>query len=100
MIGEGFSPAGEIFSAGDTGHKPKVTPKEATLWVRSETLQRIYIRTVPYTKTYYDLVKMRWVTDSDIDLEDLREKTLGMYHADSADDLYGKITAISQKGRA
>ncbi len=90
MREEGFSAAKE---------KPlvKVKPVKAMLWVKRETLQRIYIQTVPYTKTFYDMVRNVWKSDSDIDLDDLREKIFLMYGIQSSDELYEKVIAEEKK---
>lgn len=89
----------ENIEARDTQEKPlvKVKPIRAALWVKRETLQRIYIQTVPYTKTFYDMVKSVWKSDSDIDLEDLRKKVFQMYGAGSSDELYEKVIAEEKK---
>ena len=73
----------------------KVTPTKAVYWSKGHRLQRIYIQTVPYTKTYYDLYKKQWKSDSEIDLDDLQSKVFSMYSVTSAGDLYKVISVAT-----
>lgn len=73
----------------------KVSPVKAVFWTKGHRLQRIYIQTVPYTKTYYDLYKKQWKSDTEIDLDDLQKKVFSMYNVNSAGDLYKAISVAT-----
>lgn len=55
--------------------KKCVSVVSAKRWTKSHELDRIYVQTRPYTKTYYDVYKKVWVSDmDDLDFDDLKEQ--------------------------
>lgn len=47
-------------------------------------LERIYVQTVPYTKTYYDIYRKEWRSDEQINLDAVKAEVLQL--ADAADE--------------
>lgn len=72
----------------------KVNVIDARHWYKNHKLNRIYISTVPYSKTYFDLFNKAWVSDIDCDIPDLERKVFGMYSVSSIKEL---LKAISPK---
>ena len=53
--------------------KRRVFVVSAKRWTRSHELDRIYVQTQPYSKTYYDVYKKVWASDmDDLDFDDLK----------------------------
>lgn len=62
--------------------------RSASRWTRSHELDRIYVQTVPYTKTYYDIYRKVWCSDEDnVDLECVKADVLAMYGVESEKQL-------------
>ena len=72
----------------EAAQKMKVTPKEIGYWKGpSYSLERIYIKTTPYTKTFYDIYKKEWRSESDIDLLALKAEVLKMFNVKNEAEL-------------
>ena len=54
-------------------------------------LERIYIQTHPYTKTFYDIYRKEWKSDSDIDLKKVKRDTLAFTQTNDESELVKKL---------
>jgi len=51
-------------------------------------LRRIYVKTRPYYKVYYDIYRKEWICDDErVDLSSIRENVLRLYEADDEKEL-------------
>lgn len=72
----------------------RLNVKSASYWTRSHTLQRVYVQTVPYTKTYYDVYKQEWICDMEnVDLTNVRQKVCEMYRVPGEKELVRTLLA-------
>lgn len=78
-------------------HSYKVNVIDARHWYKNHKLNRIYISTMPYSKTYFDLFNKAWVSDIECDIPDLEKKVFGLYKVSSVKEL---LKAISPKATA
>ena len=65
--------------------------KKASLYNPSHIVNRIYINTYPYSKTFFDLYKKEWRSDVDCDVEFLEKEVLNMYQVPSIQALGKKL---------
>ena len=60
--------------------KMRIKAKDARLFRKSTRVNRIYVSTFPYSKTFYDIYQGSWKSDMDIDLDALRADILKQYN--------------------
>ena len=66
---------------------------EARHWTQSHRLNRLYIRTDPYTKSYYDIYKKEWRSDNEaVNLSLLRQQVLTKYGVGAENELVRMLT--------
>ena len=67
----------------------RVTVLRAQYWDGpNRQLKRVYVKTQPYTKSYYDCYFGRWESDNkNVDLESLRRDTLRAYNVENEKEL-------------
>ena len=73
----------------------RVKVQEASYWKGpTKNLERVYVKTVPRTEAYYDIIKKTWVCrDTRVDLDSLVRDTVFMYDADSVNALCAALKA-------
>lgn len=66
----------------------KLKVQDCIHYYKSYKVNRIYINTYPYTKTYYDIYRGEWVTDMDnADMKQVREDVLTKYQVENETEL-------------
>ena len=66
----------------------KLTINNCSHYYKSHKVNRIYISTYPYTKTYYDIYRGEWVSDMDgVDIRQLRDDVLSKYKVKNESEL-------------
>lgn len=65
--------------------------KKASLYRPSHKVNRIYIATYPYSKTFFDLYKKEWQSDMDCDIDFLEHEVLDMYQVPNIQALGRKL---------
>jgi DNA polymerase III, alpha subunit (gram-positive type) len=75
-------------------HTYKVEVVDAKHWYKNHKLNRIYITTQPYSKTYFDLFNKAWVSDIECDIPDLEKKVYKLFNVSSIKEL---LKALSPK---
>ena len=69
----------------------------ANLYNPSHRVNRIYIKTHPYSKTYYDVYKREWKSDVDgFDMDQLIEDVYKMYSVDNINSLCKQVAAAAK----
>ncbi len=68
--------------------------KKASLYNPSHRVNRIYINTYPYSKTYFDLYKKEWQSDMDCDVDYLEKELYEMYQVTSIQALGKKLATM------
>lgn len=72
--------------------------KGANWYEMSHRVRRIYISTYPYSKTYYDVYKGEWVSDTDgFDMDKLIRDVFSMYHVSDEKELIKVISSQKKK---
>jgi DNA polymerase III alpha subunit (gram-positive type) len=76
----------------------KLKVYECSHYYKSHKVNRIYIKTYPYTKTYYDIFRGEWVTDmDDADINQVRDDVLAKYQVKDETELAKYFKSTEEK---
>ncbi len=75
--------------------------KGANWYEMSHRVKRIYISTYPYSKTYYDIYKGEWVSDTDgFDMDKMIRDVFRLYNVENIKDFVKALSVKKQAARA
>lgn len=79
----------------------KLSVKGANWYEMSHRVKRIYISTYPYSKTYYDIYKGEWVSDTDgFDMDKMIRDVFKLYGVENIKDFVKVLSAKKKAARA
>ncbi len=78
----------DMYRPKEAAVKRRVFVVSAKRWTRSHELDRIYIQTQPYSKTYYDVYKKVWASDMDnLDIDHLKNQVFRLSNCTDENEL-------------